>query len=173
MRTSAERASLDGAGHDARSAPCSPSNETQSPNYSPLRSPDLTRSMSRSCWSGRAILRTGDVACTVALQLAKARKLNPRTVAEQIVAHLRANPKSRDLIDDIAIAGPGFINLKISAAAQRHVVRAVLREQLRYGTTAAHVGERVLVEFVSANPTGRCIWATRARRRSAMRSPTC
>jgi len=96
----------------------------------------------------------GDVACTVALQLAKARKLNPRTVAEQIVAHLRANPKSRDLIDDIAIAGPGFINLKISAAAQRHVVRAVLREQLRYGTTAAHVGERVLVEFVSANPTG-------------------
>ncbi len=96
----------------------------------------------------------GDVACTVALQLAKARKLNPRLVAEQIVGHVRANPKSRALIDDIAIAGPGFINLKISASAKRDVVRAVLQEQLCFGTSSAHAGARVMVEFVSANPTG-------------------
>src|SRR5258708_36615579 len=69
----------------------------------------------------------GDVACTVALQLAKARKLNPRTIAEQIVTHLRANPQSRTLINEVSIAAPGFINLKIPAAAQHDFVRSRCR----------------------------------------------
>ena len=96
----------------------------------------------------------GDVATNVALQIAKAQKKNPREVAAAIAEALQANPASKALIESVEVAGPGFINLRLSASAKQQVVHAVLDEAENFGTTTAHAGERVMVEFVSANPTG-------------------
>jgi arginyl-tRNA synthetase len=96
----------------------------------------------------------GDLACNVALQVARTLKKNPREVAGAIADALRVNPASRGLIESVEVAGPGFINLRICAAAKQDVVRAVLRQRQSYGVSSAHAGERVMVEFVSANPTG-------------------
>jgi arginyl-tRNA synthetase len=96
----------------------------------------------------------GDLACTVALQAAKGLKKNPREVATAIVDALRVNPGGRGLIDAVEIAGPGFINLRIAPAARQAVVHAVLRERDCFGTSTAGGGHKVMVEFVSANPTG-------------------
>jgi arginyl-tRNA synthetase len=96
----------------------------------------------------------GDLACTVALQVAKSLKKNPREVATAIADALRLNPAGQGLIDSVEIAGPGFINLRIAAAAKQAVVHAVLRERDCFGTSTAGGGRKVMVEFVSANPTG-------------------
>lgn len=96
----------------------------------------------------------GDLACNVALQVAKGLKKNPREVATAIADALKANPAAAGLIDSVEIAGPGFINLRIAARAKQAVVRQVLREQHCFGTVNTHAGARVMVEFVSANPTG-------------------
>jgi arginyl-tRNA synthetase len=96
----------------------------------------------------------GDVATNVALQIAKTLKKNPREVATAIVDALRINPAATGLIESADVAGPGFINLRISAAAKREVVRRALAERDAFGTSTIHSGHRVMVEFVSANPTG-------------------
>ncbi len=96
----------------------------------------------------------GDLACNVALQVAKSMKKNPREVAAAIVDALKLNPAGAGLIEAVEIAGPGFINLRIAAAAKQAVVRQVLRERECFGTVSTHAGERVMIEFVSANPTG-------------------
>ncbi len=96
----------------------------------------------------------GDLACTVALQVARALKRNPRDVATAIADALRVNPAGRGLIDAVEIAGPGFINLRIAAAAKQAIVHAVLREAKNFGTFTDGAGRKVMVEFVSANPTG-------------------
>ena len=96
----------------------------------------------------------GDLACNVALQSAKALKKNPREVATAIVDALRVNPAADGLIESAEVAGPGFINLRIAPAAKQQVVREVLRGREGYGTNAAHAGQQVMIEFVSANPTG-------------------
>ncbi|MFN9574756.1 MAG: arginine--tRNA ligase [Betaproteobacteria bacterium] len=96
----------------------------------------------------------GDLACNVALQVAKALKKNPREVATAIVDALRVNPAASGLIDRAELAGPGFINLRLAAGAKQAVVRQVLRERDGFGTATTHAGRRVMVEFVSANPTG-------------------
>ncbi|HJU70827.1 MAG TPA: arginine--tRNA ligase [Paucimonas sp.] len=96
----------------------------------------------------------GDAACNIAMQLAKPLKKNPREVAQSVVNAILANPASQGLIDAADIAGPGFINLRIAAAAKQAVVKAVLSEGARYGRTDAGAGTRVMIEFVSANPTG-------------------
>lgn len=96
----------------------------------------------------------GDLACNVALQSAKALKKNPREVATAIADALRINPAAAGLIEAVEVAGPGFINLRIAPAAKQQVVREVLRNRECYGTNAGHAGERVMIEFVSANPTG-------------------
>ncbi|HZR69659.1 MAG TPA: arginine--tRNA ligase [Burkholderiales bacterium] len=92
----------------------------------------------------------GDFSCPAAMQLAKSLKRNPREVAQALIAAL---PPS-DWLERAEIAGPGFINLRLRAQAKQHVVRAVLAQGERYGRSDAGRGERVLVEFVSANPTG-------------------
>ena len=92
----------------------------------------------------------GDYASNVALTLAKRAKRNPRELAQALVAAL---PPST-LIERAEIAGAGFINLFVSAAARQAVVARVLAERDAYGRSQAHAGERVMVEFVSANPTG-------------------
>jgi arginyl-tRNA synthetase len=96
----------------------------------------------------------GDIATNVALQTAKSLKKNPREVATAIAEALRVNPAAEGLIESVEVAGPGFINLRIAPAAKRLAVRAVLRERENFGTTSEHAGHRVMVEFVSANPTG-------------------
>ncbi|HEX7649030.1 MAG TPA: arginine--tRNA ligase [Noviherbaspirillum sp.] len=94
----------------------------------------------------------GDLACNVAMQLAKPLKKNPRELAQAIVDSLIAN--KGDLIESAEIAGPGFINLRVAAAAKRAVVGIVLAEGEHYGKGKAGAGKKVMVEFVSANPTG-------------------
>jgi arginyl-tRNA synthetase len=96
----------------------------------------------------------GDIACNIAMQLAKPLKKNPRELAQALVAAVLASPAKADLIESIDIAGPGFINLRISATAKQAVVKAVMREAENYGRSTAGAGKKVLVEFVSANPTG-------------------
>ncbi len=95
----------------------------------------------------------GDLACTVAMQLAKPLKKNPREVAQALIDALRAQPAVQRWVDGLEIAGPGFINLRLKAAAKQAVVAEVLAAGDRFGHQA-HNGKRALVEFVSANPTG-------------------
>lgn len=96
----------------------------------------------------------GDVACTSALQLARAMKKAPRQIGEDIVAALRRYPETDALVSSIEIAGPGFINMRVADGARQDIVRQVLREGEAFGRNDAHKGESVLLEFVSANPTG-------------------
>ena len=96
----------------------------------------------------------GDIATNVALQIAKAQKKNPREVAAQIATAMRGTDNFSALLDSVEVAGPGFINLRLAAAARQQVVRDVLRQADRFGVSDAHAGEQVMVEFVSANPTG-------------------
>ena len=96
----------------------------------------------------------GDVACNIAMQLAKQLKMNPRELATQIVAALLANPAGQGLVASADIAGPGFINLRVSDAAKQAVVNSVLEQGAAFGQSAAGAGQQVIIEFVSANPTG-------------------
>jgi arginyl-tRNA synthetase len=96
----------------------------------------------------------GDLACNVAMQVAKALKKNPREIGQAITDALKVNPAAAGLIDSAEVAGPGFINLRLAPAAKQEVVRLALRERECFGTTSAHAGHRVMIEFVSANPTG-------------------
>src|SRR5438132_11296154 len=95
----------------------------------------------------------GDLACTAAMQLAKPLKQNPRQVAEALKAALLASPAFARWVDAIDIAGPGFINIRLRPEAKQRVVREVLTAGAAFGTQPAN-GRHMLVEFVSANPTG-------------------
>ena len=96
----------------------------------------------------------GDIACNVALQIAKRLKQNPRVVAQALVDALLSDDDG--LVERAEIAGPGFVNLFLSARARQAVVTAVLREGAAYGRNAAPEDDppKTVVEFVSANPTG-------------------
>ncbi|MDP3335445.1 MAG: arginine--tRNA ligase, partial [Rhodoferax sp.] len=95
----------------------------------------------------------GDLATTAAMQLAKPLKQNPRQLAENLCAALRNTLPYQTWVESLDIAGPGFINIKLKPEAKQQVVRAVLSQGKRYGAQADN-GQRMLVEFVSANPTG-------------------
>jgi arginyl-tRNA synthetase len=95
----------------------------------------------------------GDLAVTAAMQLAKPLKKNPRELAQQLVEALGRQPAAQRHLAGMEIAGPGFINLRLAAAAKQAVVAEVLGAGSAFGSRAAN-GQRVLVEFVSANPTG-------------------
>ncbi len=95
----------------------------------------------------------GDFACNVAMQIAKRLGRNPRGVAQTIVDTLLADADR--LVERAEIAGPGFINLFVSATARQAVVATIFAEAERYGhAVQPDAGEAVLIEFVSANPTG-------------------
>jgi len=96
----------------------------------------------------------GDVASNVAMQLAKPLRANPRQLAQQIVDAVLAHPAAKGLVESAEVAGPGFINLRLAAKAKQDVIPAVLDEGASYGRSTRDAGRRVLVEFVSANPTG-------------------
>ena len=92
----------------------------------------------------------GDFSCPAAMQLARALKRNPREVALELVAAL---PPS-EWLDRAEVAGGGFINLHVRPAAKQNIVKTVLAEGDRYGRADRAGGQPVMVEFVSANPTG-------------------
>jgi len=92
----------------------------------------------------------GDMASNAAMVLAKEAKVKPRDLADQIAAKLRAD----ELIASVDIAGPGFINLTLKPKAWADELRTLLREGASYGKSAIGTGEKVNVEYVSANPTG-------------------
>ncbi len=96
----------------------------------------------------------GDVASNVAMQFAKPLHANPRQLAQQIVDAVLTNPAAKGLVDHAEVAGPGFINLRLAAKAQQDVIPAVLNGGKSYGDSKRNAGKRVLIEFVSANPTG-------------------
>ena len=95
----------------------------------------------------------GDVASNVAMQLAKPAGRNPRELAQEIVTALLADPAATAIIASAEIAGPGFINFRLTAATQQAVLHAIAEQGERYGHLAARQ-EKLMVEFVSANPTG-------------------
>jgi arginyl-tRNA synthetase len=95
----------------------------------------------------------GDFAITAAMQLAKPLKLNPRQLGEQLREALLALPVFQQWVADIDIAGPGFINIRLKPEAKQQVVHEVLAAGPCFGEAPAN-GQRLMVEFVSANPTG-------------------
>ncbi|WP_085317079.1 arginine--tRNA ligase [Derxia lacustris] len=97
----------------------------------------------------------GDIATNVALQIAKPLRKNPRELAENIVKALQEDAESAALIESAELAGPGFVNLRLRASAKQRVVRQVLEQGAGFGLAPAAASPgRVIVEFVSANPTG-------------------
>jgi len=92
----------------------------------------------------------GDFATNLAMQLAKALKKNPREIANQLVAELPVSV----LVTKAEVAGAGFINFTLDSRAKTSIVRAVLTEGARYGSSILGGEQKVQVEFVSANPTG-------------------
>ncbi|UYH55199.1 arginine--tRNA ligase [Qipengyuania sp. SS22] len=92
----------------------------------------------------------GDLATNAAMVLAKQAKTNPRALAEKIVEHLQREPE----ITAAEIAGPGFINLRLSPDAWRRELLAIAGQGDDYGRSALGDGRTVNVEYVSANPTG-------------------
>jgi arginyl-tRNA synthetase len=94
----------------------------------------------------------GDYASNVALMLGKRVKRNPRELAVSLSSTLL--PRLQGVIEKTEIAGPGFLNLFLTHAARQAVVRRILAQRGHYGRSDSRRGERVMVEFVSANPTG-------------------
>ena len=92
----------------------------------------------------------GDFATNVAMRLAKPARMNPRALAETIVAAMPAN----DDVEKVEIAGPGFINVHLSPAAFHEELLAILEQESDYGRQPLQERPRILLEFVSANPTG-------------------
>jgi arginyl-tRNA synthetase len=92
----------------------------------------------------------GDYATSIALQLAKPAGRPPREVAELLAGRLR----QVDGIDEVDVAGPGFLNLRLAQASLGQVARAIVAAGSSYGTNDAAAGQSINLEFVSANPTG-------------------
>ena len=98
----------------------------------------------------------GDVACNIALQLSKAWKLNPRDLAQALVERLQQQSGFGDLIASCEIAGPGFINFRLTKAAKTKVIAEILGAKSQFGVLPQGSGvvPSAMIEFVSANPTG-------------------
>jgi arginyl-tRNA synthetase len=107
----------------------------------------------RAAFESPKVAAHGDLACTAAMQLAKALKQNPRQLGEALREALLATPAFQRWVDAIELAGPGFINIRLKDAAKQAVVHEVLQAAECFGDQPAQAN-KVLVEFVSANPTG-------------------
>ncbi len=93
----------------------------------------------------------GDISVNLAMQLAREVKQNPRQIATQIVAALEVDPER---IAKVEIAGPGFINFFLAKTELQQAVKRILEAGSAYGRFDLAKGQKALVEFVSANPTG-------------------
>ncbi len=107
----------------------------------------------KAAFENPKVAEHGDLATNAAMQLAKPLKMNPRALAEQLKAGLEATPAFAQWVAAVEIAGPGFINIRLKPEAKQQTVRAILVQGENYGQQASN-GQRILVEFVSANPTG-------------------
>ena len=94
----------------------------------------------------------GDLATNVAMQLAKPLRRSPRAIAEVIAASVSEAGDAR--IEAVEVAGPGFLNVRFASAHLADGLAQILASGASYGQTDDHTGERALVEYVSANPTG-------------------
>lgn len=92
----------------------------------------------------------GDWATNVALQISKKAGINPRAAAEILLPLINA----ADGIESTEIAGPGFINIKLSAASQGELARQIVTQGHEFGRGNSLAGKKINVEFISANPTG-------------------
>lgn len=92
----------------------------------------------------------GDLATNAAMVLAKPAATNPRALAEKIVARLAVDPD----VTEASVAGPGFINLRLTDDSWRREIAAIAALGSSYGRSALGEGKRVNIEYVSANPTG-------------------
>jgi arginyl-tRNA synthetase len=92
----------------------------------------------------------GDMATNAAMVLAKPSKCKPRDIAEKLAALLSADPR----LASVEVAGPGFLNLRLSPNLWADVLRAILTDKDGYGRATIGAGLKVNVEYVSANPTG-------------------
>jgi arginyl-tRNA synthetase len=113
-------------------------------------SPDSTLT---AAFESPRVAAHGDLACTAAMQLAKPLKKNPREVAQALIDALNRQRAVQQHVAAMEIAGPGFINLRLNAAAKQAVVSEVFAGGDHFGRQASTTTQ-VLVEFVSANPTG-------------------
>lgn len=95
----------------------------------------------------------GDLATNVAMQLAKPAKRNPRELAQAIVDALMADPVACKIVAAAELAGPGFINFRLTRATHQAVLPAISTQRESFGRSPRK-DQKVLVEFVSANPTG-------------------
>ncbi|MEI3853696.1 MULTISPECIES: arginine--tRNA ligase [Ensifer] len=92
----------------------------------------------------------GDVATNAAMVLAKPLGLNPRALAELIVEKLKQDPE----VTEVTVAGPGFINVRLSVSYWQKLLSDMVRTGVDYGRSTVGSGRKVNVEYVSANPTG-------------------
>ena len=92
----------------------------------------------------------GDYATNIALQVAKKAGTNPRELATWLAEAL----SSDDAVDTAEVAGPGFLNLRLASAAQGQLVGQILDAGEGFGGSTLYAGEKINLEFVSANPTG-------------------
>jgi arginyl-tRNA synthetase len=107
----------------------------------------------RAAFESPKVAAHGDFACTAAMQLAKPLKLNPRQLGETLRAALLVLPAYERWVADIDIAGPGFLNIRLKPEAKQQIVPEVLQAGEHFGMAPPN-GQRLMVEFVSANPTG-------------------
>ncbi len=92
----------------------------------------------------------GDLATNAAMVLAKEARMNPRALADLLMADLRQDPR----VTTVEIAGPGFINIRLAPALMHEVLRAAVVDTAGFGRSGQGGGTAVNVEYVSANPTG-------------------
>ena len=92
----------------------------------------------------------GDWATNIAMQLAKRAQMTPRALAEVLATRLAQVPG----VASVEVAGPGFLNIRLDAGAAGELARTVVEQRQAYGRSTALAGERINLEFVSANPTG-------------------
>lgn len=92
----------------------------------------------------------GDFSCNLAMILAKPLRQNPRAIATQLIEALPKNAQ----IEKVEVAGAGFINFYLAANTKHDIVKDILQAGNQYGHNQSGKGEKVQVEFVSANPTG-------------------
>ena len=107
----------------------------------------------RAAFESPKVAAHGDFACTAAMQLAKPLKLNPRQLGETLRAALLVQPAFDRWVASIDIAGPGFLNIRLKPEAKQQIVHEVLQAGDAFGVQPSN-GQRLMVEFVSANPTG-------------------
>ena len=96
----------------------------------------------------------GDWACTVAMQLSKPLKKNPREIATQIIDAVQNTQEAQRWVEHFEIAGPGFINIYLKPQTKQAIITEILAQNTRFGFRDAASGSKILIEFVSANPTG-------------------